>query len=85
MNRTPTKTHLHRHVHPNQTRQPLVFGRTAFTLVDCLLLSPLQLAREREAFDTGSRIARRLLSQRVVQHDAILATLALLRTTAPRQ
>ena len=35
------------------------------------------LARQREAFDTDARIAHRLLSQRAVQHDAILATLAL--------
>ena len=37
------------------------------------------LARQREAFDTDARIAHRLLSQRAVQHDAILATLALLQ------
>jgi signal transduction histidine kinase len=37
------------------------------------------LARQREAFETEARIAHRLLSQRAVQHDAILATLALLQ------
>lgn len=37
------------------------------------------LTRQREAFETDARIAHRLLSQRVVQHDAILATLALLQ------
>jgi len=37
------------------------------------------LADQRAAFDTDARIAHRLLSQRVVQHDAILATLALLQ------
>lgn len=38
-----------------------------------------ELAQMREAFDTDARIAHRLLSQQVVQHDAILATLALLQ------
>lgn len=37
------------------------------------------LGHQREAFETDARIAHRLLSQRVVQHDAILATLALLQ------
>jgi len=37
------------------------------------------LAQQREAFETDARIAHRLLSQRAVQHDAILATLALLQ------
>lgn len=36
-------------------------------------------ARQREAFETDARIAHRLLSQRAVQHEAILATLALLQ------
>ena len=40
------------------------------------------LARQRDAFDTDARIAHRLLSQRAVQHDAILATLALLQAGA---
>jgi signal transduction histidine kinase len=38
------------------------------------------LANQRDAFDTNARIVHRLLSQRVVQHDAILATLALLQS-----
>lgn len=42
------------------------------------LLIRLDLDQQREIFDTQARIAHRLLSQRVVQHDAILATLALL-------
>jgi signal transduction histidine kinase len=37
------------------------------------------LAARQAAFETDARIAHRLLSQRVVQHDAILATLALLQ------
>ena len=38
-----------------------------------------ELAAMREAFDTDARIAHRLLSQRAVQHEAILATLVLLQ------
>ena len=38
--------------------------------------------RERALFETDARIVHRLLSQRVVQHDAILATLSLLQPTA---
>lgn len=37
------------------------------------------LAERRAAFETDARIAHRLLSQRAVQHEAILATLALLQ------
>src|SRR5690349_8670938 len=36
------------------------------------------IAQRREAFQDGARVAHRLLSQRAAQHDAILATLALL-------
>lgn len=44
------------------------------------------LTRQQDVFDTHARIVHRLLSQRVVQLDAILATLALLRggTSADR-
>jgi hypothetical protein len=52
-------------------------------------LARLQLAQLRDAFETDARIAHRLLSQRVVQHDAVLATLALLQpqaeSSAPEQ
>jgi signal transduction histidine kinase len=41
-----------------------------------------ELASQREAFETDARIAHRLLSQQVVQHDAVLATLALLQPGA---
>ena len=37
-----------------------------------------ELARQQDVFDTNARIVHRLLSQQVVEHDAILATLALL-------
>jgi signal transduction histidine kinase len=45
-------------------------------------LAQWQLNRLRDAFETDARIAHRLLSQRAVQHDAILATLALLQPAA---
>ena len=52
-------------------------------LLACLLgsvaIARFELSRLRDAFDTDMRIAHRLLSQRVVQHDAVLATLALLQ------
>ena len=49
------------------------------TAVGAALLVRLALARLQDAFETDARIAHRLLSQRVVQHDAILATVALLQ------
>jgi len=39
----------------------------------------MELSELQDGFDTHARIMHRLLSQRVVQHDAILATLALLQ------
>ena len=49
------------------------------TLAGAAALARLELMELRDAFDTNARIMHRLLSQRVVQHDAILATLALLQ------
>lgn len=47
--------------------------------VGCVVLARAELAGLQEAFETDARITHRLLSQRVVQHDAVLATLALLQ------
>ncbi len=58
----------------------------AWLLVSALgavLLARLELARIGDAFETDMRIAHRLLSQRVVQHDAVMATLALLQPPVP--
>ena len=44
-----------------------------------------ELGQLREAFYTDARIAHRLLSQRVAQHDAILATLALMAPAMDKQ
>lgn len=49
------------------------------TLAGAIALARLELTALRDGFDTNARIMHRLLSQRVVQHDAILATLALLQ------
>ena len=54
----------------------------ALTALGSAVLARLALTQLREAFETDARIAHRLLSQRVVQHDAVMATLALLQ--APR-
>ncbi len=49
--------------------------------VGCVMLARLELGQLRDAFETDARISHRLLSQRAVQHDAVLATLALLQPT----
>lgn len=51
----------------------------ALTAVGAVVLARMEIARLRAAFETDARIVHRLLSQRVGQHDAILATLALLQ------
>lgn len=46
-------------------------------------LAHARLQQLQAAFETDARIVHRLLSQRAVQHDAILSTLALLQPAAP--
>ncbi len=57
--------------------------------LSCGWLGRAALTQLRDAFETDARIVHRLLSQRAVQHDAIMATLALLQsgadTTRPEQ
>ena len=67
-----------------QTRRSL--QRLALIAFWCLVaaLGAIAIVRnaldtQRAAFETDARIAHRVLSQRAVQHDAILATLALLQ------
>lgn len=48
------------------------------SLLGAWLIAQRGLDAERAAFETDARIVHRLLSQQVVQHDAVLATLALL-------
>lgn len=52
------------------------------TLAGALLIAQAELGRLRESFETDARIAHRLMSQRAVEHDAVLATLALLQPAA---
>ena len=47
-----------------------------------VLITQAEVTRLREAFETDARIAHRLLSQRAVELDAVLATLALLQPAA---
>jgi signal transduction histidine kinase len=51
-------------------------------LAGSIVLARDALEGQRAAFETDARIVHRVLSQRVVQHDAILATLALLQPQA---
>jgi len=53
-------------------------GWLALALAAAAALVRAELARLHEDFDTQARIAHRLMSQQVVQYDAVLATLALL-------
>lgn len=57
---------------------PWLLGWAALALAGALALVRIDIAQRREAFQADARIAHRLLSQRAAQHDAILATLALL-------
>lgn len=50
--------------------------------IGCTWIARNEIAQQREAFETDARIVHRLLSQQVVQHDAILSTLALLQPDA---
>ncbi len=59
-------------LHPGRRQRCRVAGARA----------PQQLQAD---FETDARIVHRLLSQRAVQHDAILSTLALLQPAAPEQ
>ncbi|MDE2415233.1 MAG: two-component sensor histidine kinase [Comamonadaceae bacterium] len=64
-------------------------GRTATALAACMVacagawwLAHARLQQVQADFETDARIIHRLLSQRAVQHDAVLATLALLQPRA---
>ena len=66
---------------PTRFHTLLWLGAGLLAALGAMLLARAELQRQREAFDTDARIVHRLLSQRVVQHDAVLATLALLQPT----
>jgi C4-dicarboxylate-specific signal transduction histidine kinase len=59
-----------------------VLAWCAVMALGSVVLARLELARLQDAFETDARIVHRLLSQRAVQHDAVLATLALLQPQA---
>ena len=50
------------------------------SLLGAYLMARSELTNLQDAFETDSRIAHRLLSQKASQHDAVLSTLALLRS-----
>ena len=54
-------------------------GWVAGCALGATLLIGQSIDRQREAFYTDARIAHRLLSQRAVQHEAVLATLSLMQ------
>ncbi|WP_374413002.1 sensor histidine kinase [Hydrogenophaga sp.] len=54
-------------------------GGAVVSLVGATLLARQSIDEQRALFETDARIVHRLLSQQVVQHDAILDTLALLQ------
>ncbi|WP_332741942.1 sensor histidine kinase [Hydrogenophaga sp.] len=56
-----------------------VVGGAVIALAGAAAIARQSLAQQRALFETDARIVHRLLSQQVVQHDAILATLALLQ------
>ncbi len=59
-----------------------LLGGALLAAAGAVALARLELARQFDAFETNARIVHRLLSQRVVQHDAIMDTLALLQPPA---
>ena len=62
-----------------QSQAGWVVAGCGLALAGTLLMARAELNRLRDAFETDARIVHRLLSQRVVQHDAVMATLALLQ------
>ena len=56
-----------------------VLGGAVIALAGAAAIARQSLEQQRALFETDARIVHRLLSQQVVQHDAILATLALLQ------
>jgi len=65
-----------------RTHAPRLLLACLLVLLGCVQLARLELAQLREGFEVDARISHRLLSQRAVQHEAVLATLALLQPTA---
>jgi signal transduction histidine kinase len=60
------------------TRLGWIAAGLVLSLLGAWLIAQRGLQAQRAAFETDARIVHRLLSQQVVQHDAVLSTLALL-------
>jgi signal transduction histidine kinase len=60
------------------TRLGWIAAGLVLPLLGAWLIAQRGLQAQRAAFETDARIVHRLLSQQVVQHDAVLSTLALL-------
>ncbi len=61
---------------------PWLLGWLGLVIAGSVLAVRVDIANRRAAFETDARIAHRLLSQRAVQHEAILVTLTLLSPSA---
>lgn len=62
---------------------PWLLVWTGLVLAGSLVVVRMDIAQRREAFQAEARIAHRLLSQRMAQHEAVLATLVLLAPPPP--
>ncbi|GAO22675.1 integral membrane sensor signal transduction histidine kinase [Alicycliphilus sp. B1] len=62
---------------------PWLLAWLVLAAAGCAWLARQRLQQLHDAFDTDARIAHRVLSQRMVQHEAILATLVLLQPEGP--
>ena len=68
--------------HALKVHGPHLLVWLVLSVIGGVLLARFELWNLREAFETDARISHRLLSQRMVQHEAVLATLALLQPTS---
>ena len=59
---------------------PWALAWLVVSLIGAYVMARGELGNLQDAFETDSRIAHRLLSQKASQHDAVLSTLALLRS-----
>lgn len=70
------------HRSPRRDHLPWLLAWLVLAVAGTVLLLADARTRQLEQFETDGRIAHRLLSQRMVQHDAVLAMLALLQPAA---
>jgi len=68
--------------HPWRNFRWWILSGACLGLIGAVVLARQFLAEQQALFETDARIVHRLLSQRVVQHDAILGTLTLLQPAA---